>query len=231
MPLTPTDVINVAFSKPPLGKRGYSGDEVDAFLDLVESELTRLIKENTALRKQIDLHERVAAADAKRNPHPLAPPQPVKIPIPPTTTEQTLPGDDHHVQAAKMLSLAQQTADRLTGEAKSAADGMVIEARAKSEQLLSDAQIRADGMINQALTQAQTILDDVQARTETLDRQSHEKAESLEQEAVRKHTETIGPISQEKEILEKKINELRTFERELHTRLRTYLESQLRELL
>ena len=43
MPLTPADVANVAFSKPPLGKRGYDEDEVDAFLDLVEAELARLI--------------------------------------------------------------------------------------------------------------------------------------------------------------------------------------------
>ena len=37
--LTPEQVRGVAFHKPPLGKRGYNEDEVDAFLDLVESEL------------------------------------------------------------------------------------------------------------------------------------------------------------------------------------------------
>ena len=37
--LTPEDVCNVAFSKPPKGKRGYNEDEVDAFLDLVEAAL------------------------------------------------------------------------------------------------------------------------------------------------------------------------------------------------
>ena len=36
MPLSPADVHNVAFSKPPIGKRGYNEDEVDQFLDLVE---------------------------------------------------------------------------------------------------------------------------------------------------------------------------------------------------
>ena len=42
MPLTPADVRNVAFSKPPLGKRGYHEDEVDGFLEVVEQELNRL---------------------------------------------------------------------------------------------------------------------------------------------------------------------------------------------
>lgn len=53
MPLTPADVHNVAFSKPPIGKRGYNEDEVDAFLDLVEAELTRLIEENNEDRKSV----------------------------------------------------------------------------------------------------------------------------------------------------------------------------------
>jgi DivIVA domain-containing protein len=38
MPLTPADVHNVVFKKPPIGKRGYDEDEVDAFLDVVEAE-------------------------------------------------------------------------------------------------------------------------------------------------------------------------------------------------
>ncbi|PZS37294.1 MAG: hypothetical protein DLM62_20040, partial [Pseudonocardiales bacterium] len=53
MPLTPADVHNVAFSKPPIGKRGYHEDEVDAFLDLVQAELTRLIQDNQDLRNQV----------------------------------------------------------------------------------------------------------------------------------------------------------------------------------
>ena len=43
MPLTPADVHNVVFKKPPIGKRGYDEDEVDAFLDVVEAELGRLV--------------------------------------------------------------------------------------------------------------------------------------------------------------------------------------------
>ena len=40
--LTPADVRNVAFSKPPWGERGYNEDEVDALLDRVEAEIRRL---------------------------------------------------------------------------------------------------------------------------------------------------------------------------------------------
>ena len=65
MPLTPADVHNVAFSKPPIGKRGYNEDEVDAFLDLVEAELARLIGENDDLRDQVaQLEQRLGDAEA-----------------------------------------------------------------------------------------------------------------------------------------------------------------------
>jgi DivIVA domain-containing protein len=50
MPLSPAEVHNVAFKKPPIGKRGYDEEEVDAFLDIVEVELARLIEENNDLR-------------------------------------------------------------------------------------------------------------------------------------------------------------------------------------
>src|SRR4051794_12131116 len=50
MPLTPAEVHNVAFKKPPIGKRGYDEEEVDAFLDIIEVELARLIDENADLR-------------------------------------------------------------------------------------------------------------------------------------------------------------------------------------
>jgi DivIVA domain-containing protein len=37
--VTPEDVHNVAFSKPPIGKRGYNGDEVDYYLERIEATL------------------------------------------------------------------------------------------------------------------------------------------------------------------------------------------------
>ncbi|MFT3661003.1 MAG: DivIVA domain-containing protein [Gordonia sp. (in: high G+C Gram-positive bacteria)] len=36
-PLTADDIHDVAFSKPPLGRRGYNEDQVDRFLDLLEA--------------------------------------------------------------------------------------------------------------------------------------------------------------------------------------------------
>nr|MDT0665738.1 DivIVA domain-containing protein [Micromonospora sp. DSM 115978] len=51
MALTPQDVQNKVFS-PTRFRTGYNEDEVDTFLDEVEAELTRLLDENSDLRRQ-----------------------------------------------------------------------------------------------------------------------------------------------------------------------------------
>ena len=75
MPLTPADVHNVVFKKPPIGKRGYDEDEVDAFLDVVEAELSRLIEENNELR---------AGGRAPAPPPRVEAPEPAPAPLPQT---------------------------------------------------------------------------------------------------------------------------------------------------
>src|SRR5689334_22624803 len=158
MPLTPADVHNVAFSKPPIGKRGYNEDEVDAFLDLVENELSRLIEENADLRQRVaELDQEVASArygggaqptqaipmyEPEPEPEPTPAPQPV-YEAPPV--RQAPPSEDQAMKAAKVLSLAQDTADRLTSTAQ-----------AESEKLLSDARAQADAMVSEARKTAET---------------------------------------------------------------------------
>jgi DivIVA domain-containing protein len=251
MPLTPADVHNVAFSKPPIGKRGYNEDEVDAFLDLVEAELARLIEENEDLREQVSqLEQRLGNAqadleEARSRPAPMgvvSPPtqqiqrqEPPPPPLRPVESPRPSYGDageggDSHVQVAKVLSMAQEMAERLTAEAKSEADAMLTDARTKSEQLLSDARSKSDALVNDARARAETMLNDARTRAETLERQSRDKAATLVGDAERKQAEIIGTITRDKSVLEKKIDELRTFEREYRTRLKTYLESQLRDL-
>jgi DivIVA domain-containing protein len=219
MALTPTDVRNVGFSKPPLGKRGYSEDEVDAFLDLVCAEMTRLIDENNDLRRQLEQRDRQLRAATAEQTRP-----PAKAQTP------TSPSRDYDTQAAKVLGMAQQIADRLTTDAKVEANGILSEARTKSERLLSEARVKADNMINEARARAQTMINNAHSKAETLERQSQEKAAALEHDAARKHAEVIGSISHEKAVLERKVEELRTFEGEYRSRLATYLQAQLREL-
>lgn len=54
MPLTAADVRNVAFSKPSRFRTGYNSAEVDAFLELVGSELERMAEQLADLQSSAE---------------------------------------------------------------------------------------------------------------------------------------------------------------------------------
>ncbi len=234
MPLTPADVHNVAFSKPPIGKRGYNEDEVDAFLDLVENELTRLIEENSDLRQRVrELDQELVGARADAGAQttrampvyqPEPEPEPVKPPPAPAVDA------DPAGKAARVLTLAQDTDDRLTSTAKAESDKLMADAKANADQILTEARREADTTVADARQRADAMLTDAQTRSETQLRQAQEKADALQGDAERKHSEIMGTINQQRTVLEGRLEQLRTFEREYRTRLKTYLESQLEEL-
>jgi DivIVA domain-containing protein len=244
MPLTPADVHNVAFSKPPIGKRGYNEDEVDAFLDLVENELTRLIEENADLRQRVsELDQELASARAGGSgqstqampvyepaPEPTPPPTPQPTPQPAYEAPAGQLTEDQTLRAAKVLSLAQDTADRLTSTAKAESEKLLADARAQADAMVSEARQTAETTVAEARQRADAMLADAQTRSEAQLRQAQEKADALQADAERKHSEIMGTINQQRTVLEGRLEQLRTFEREYRTRLKTYLESQLEEL-
>ena len=218
MPLTPADVHNVAFKKPPIGKRGYDEEEVDAFLDEVERELSRLIEENSELRAhaergggrpsmatggdmrhtgemadlktQLDRlqREKAAAEQAARQ---------MQAEVEQARTVGPVSTGDGEQQALRVLMMAQRTADEHVSDARREAEKLVTDARAKADELTLD------------------------ART---------KAEALERDARQRHQEVMGSLDSKRTALQKHIEELKQFEREYRTRLKAYLESQLRDL-
>jgi DivIVA domain-containing protein len=89
MPLTPEDVRNKQFTTVRL-REGYDEDEVDAFLDEVESELTRLLRENEDLRAKLAAATRAAAQNQQgmRKPEPQDRPVPAAISGPQPVQQQ-----------------------------------------------------------------------------------------------------------------------------------------------
>ena len=217
MPLTPADVHNVAFKKPPIGKRGYDEEEVDAFLDEVERELARLIEENNELRAQAERgraggpppagdmrntgeladlrtqldriqREKAAAEQAVRQ---------LQVEMDQVRAGGPISTGDGEQQALRVLMMAQRTADEHVSDARREADKMLNDARTKSDELTRDARA---------------------------------KAEALERDARQRHQEVMGSLDSKRTALQKHIEELKQFEREYRTRLKAYLESQLRDL-
>ncbi|WP_375485212.1 DivIVA domain-containing protein [uncultured Jatrophihabitans sp.] len=292
MPLTPAEVHNVAFKKPPIGKRGYDEEEVDAFLDIVEVELSRLIEENNDLRNRAgsgqpapaqpaqavdgdtdgrggaDPAELAAARDenARLNSrieeleHALtqgndgAAQQLQSLQQQLAQTEQQLTANrseleqaqsalsaaqsapqqqsgegqgqaaapqlaEHHQQAVQMLALAQQTADQHLAQSK-----------AEAEQLMSEAQANAKSTTDSANEQSTRQISEAEQRARQLDEESNARANQTVQDAEQRAATITAQFEQRKAALERRVEELRTFEREYRTRLKSYLESQLRDL-
>jgi DivIVA domain-containing protein len=208
MPLTPEDVANKQFTSTRL-KPGYDETEVDEFLDEVEAELTRLYRENDELRSKL------AAAGTGAAPAPgAAQPDPALVR---ENEELRSKLDNVQRQLAEAQSRpAQQVAPQPTPTPAPAQPAQPSET---ATGILALAQRTADEHIAEARTQADRIIGEARTR-----------AEQLKREAEDKHRQTIGTLETERSALERKVEQLRAFEREYRTRLKSYLEGQLREL-
>jgi len=216
MPLTPADVRNKQFSTTRL-RPGYDEEEVDAFLDEVEVELDRLIQENEELRAKLAECLRGGKSAVSALSSPLAEPEPEMLapepmmPEPerrPEPARMGMPAEDNMDTAARVLALAQQTADQA-----------IADARREADETMGRARREADDVLTKARRQAEQITGDARAR-----------AEALERDAQERHRQAMGSLVQTREELERRVDDLRAFEREYRSRLKAYLEGQLREL-
>jgi DivIVA domain-containing protein len=217
MPLTPADVRNKQFSTTRL-RPGYDEEEVDAFLDEVEVELDRLIQENEELRSKLAESLRGGRPAVSALNAPLADPEPEMLAPEPMLAEpepvrrhepvMSMHSEDNMDTAARVLALAQQTADQA-----------IADARREADETLGRARREADDILGKARRQAEQITSDARAR-----------AESLERDAQERHRQAMGSLVQQREELERRVDDLRAFEREYRSRLKAYLEGQLRDL-
>jgi len=219
MPLTPADVHNVAFKKPPIGKRGYDEEEVDAFLDEVERELARLIEENNELRAQAERGGGRGTGGGGSDPRLAA-------------ELSDLKGQLDRLQREKVS--AEQAARSMQAELDQVRSqgGPVVGGDGEQQALrvLMMAQRTADDHVNDARREADKLLSDARAKAEEVTREARAKADALERDARQRHQEAMGGLDAKRSALQKHIEELKQFEREYRTRLKAYLESQLRDL-
>jgi DivIVA domain-containing protein len=220
MPLTPSDVRNKQFSTTRL-RPGYDEAEVDAFLDEIETEFSRLIQENEELRSKLaeSLRGSRPAVPAMSAPPPAPEPEmlaPQMLGAPAAVRDQERwpepavrePAGYDMNSITRVLSLAQQTADQA-----------VADARREADDTLGRARREAGDILNKARHQAEQITSDAQARSE-----------SLERDAQERYRQALGSLMQQREDLERRVDDLGAFEREHRGRLRAYLEGQLRDL-
>jgi DivIVA domain-containing protein len=211
MPLTPEGVRNKLFTTVRL-REGYDQTEVDEFLDEVEAELGRLIAENDDLRSRLEAATRGEPVEPLPRPEPAAPvaePEPVVEPTGPVVPQIVVRNADEVGEAAaRLLAMAQRTADETVAEARTDADRMVTDAQETAERVTTEAQARADEH----------------------DRDSRARSSAQEAELAAERTRALGRLEEERARLQAEVEDLKAFEREYRARLRSFLEGQLRQL-
>jgi cell division septum initiation protein DivIVA len=132
--LTPDRVQSITFPASRLGRRGLDEDHVRAFCAHVEQELVTLLNEKAALWEEVDRLRRRILGDADEAPG--------------------YQPDDAHVQAVRILSNAQQTADRYVADAQHYSRQLAEDARRRRDEVLAEARAHAERVLEEAHQQA-----------------------------------------------------------------------------
>jgi len=231
MPLTPEDVSNKRFTPVRL-REGYDMGEVDQFLDEVEAELARLTKENEDLRAKLSSAQSGAPVPApaaapveEKKPEPVAEPAPAAAPAAAATagsgveTIRVQTVSDASNAAARLLEIATRNADELVEEAKNEADKIIGEARTKAERLESESKVKAERLESESKVKADRMESDARTRASMLDTETAEKRQQM-----------FGDLEKEQARLTTEVENLRSFEREYRSRLKSYFTQQLESL-
>ncbi|MBL3700117.1 DivIVA domain-containing protein [Leucobacter luti] len=205
MALTPEDVVNQKFTITKF-RDGYDLDQVDDFLDTIVEELRQFEQEKSELRAQIDeLTAKLEACESGARPEGAASEQTIVVDAPaPAPVEAPAP-------VAAVVGGTQPDAVKSSAMLQLALelhDKHVHEGEATRDQLISDAEGKRDQMIQDA------------ERT----------AKQLVEEAQQQRAEELRELGEERGDLQFKIKDLRQFESEYRSTLRSYIQSQLRGL-
>ncbi|WP_440694286.1 DivIVA domain-containing protein [Clavibacter nebraskensis] len=201
MALTPEDVVNKRF-QPTKFREGYDQDEVDDFLDEVVVELRRLHQENEELRQRLSSGESAPAATAVIDtPAPAAVEQ-APVVAEPEATPEPEPAPAPVVAQAPAAPAADED------DETSSTSSLLKLARKLHEEHVREGIEKRDALVAEA----------------------HATAARIAAEAEAEQRSKTAVLEKERQVLEGRIDELRTFEREYRTKLKGYIEGQLREL-
>ena len=205
MPLTADDVVQKRFN-PTKFREGYDQDEVDDFLDEVVAELRRLNEEGEDLRRQLAQSES-RVGELSRAGSGGSVPAPVAAPAsaPAESAPQPVTATPNATPSAASTGTA---AGPLAGEGTGDVSGMLALAQRLHDEHVRNGEQERDRLVTEA----------------------QENASRMVREAEEKQQQTLGSLEQERSLLERKIDELRGFERDYRSRLKSYLENQLRDL-
>jgi DivIVA domain-containing protein len=213
MPLSPDEVVKKRFSATKF-RQGYDEEEVDEFLDEVVAELRRLTTENDDLKSKLATCERRVAELTRGGavsaaPEPVREPEPEPVAAAPEPEPAPAPEPPAPIAAPVLPApVAAQAAPMVSSTGPEGAASMLALAQKLHDEHVEAGRNEGAKVVSEA----------------------KEHADRLVREAEEKQRRTLGNLEQERAVLERKVEELRSFERDYRRRLKAYLEGQLRDL-
>jgi len=228
MPLTPEDVSNKRFTPVRL-REGYDMGEVDQFLDEVEAEMQRLIKERDDLGGKLAAAQRggrgAAVVDEPAVKSAVKPAEAPAAKIPEKSAEKSAaPGSAAAAAPREMIKVV------TAAEASSAAVRLLELATRNADEVVAEAKQEADQIVGAARTEAERLESETRSRTDTLEQEARTRTQNLDSETDTKRSELLGDMKREKARLDGEVETLRAFEREYRSRLKSYFNEQLQAL-
>ncbi|WP_458778870.1 DivIVA domain-containing protein [Arthrobacter sp. D3-16] len=214
MALTPEDVVNKRF-QPTKFREGYDQDEVDDFLDEIVVELRRLNQENDELRKKLSEAGSSVPASAAAAPVVEKVTAPVK--------------SDKDEAREKAEAEAKAAEERKKKDVQPAAPAAAAPVAAAPAATTASAESAA-GLLAMAQQMHDRHVADGQAQKDKIIAEAQIEASSLVNDAQEKSRKILGALEQQRSVLERKVEQLRGFERDYRSRLKAYIEGQLRDL-
>lgn len=214
MALTPEDVVNQKFTITKF-RDGYDLDQVDDFLDTIVEELRQHEQEKAELRAQIDeLKQKLAAAEAGS-------PVSESADSEGAASEQTIVVEAPTPQPA---APAQSQTVAETGSAVPQPDAV------KSSAMLQLALELHDKHVHEGEATRDKLISEAEAKRDQMIQDAERTAKQLVDEAQKQRSEELRQLGEERSDLQYKIKDLRQFESEYRSTLRSYIQSQLRGL-
>jgi cell division septum initiation protein DivIVA len=158
-------------------------------------------------------------------------------------------------RALQVLVMAQRTADEHTATAQQQADNIRADALATAEQIardaqahvegarreaahtMSDAQAKAEQIVREAQAHAdatrrdgEKVLSDARAQAMAIGKDAQAAAAGLEREAKQRYDDVVGSLATKRDALQEQIEALQEFDRNYRSRLRQFMQGQLRVL-
>jgi DivIVA domain-containing protein len=235
MPLTPEDVRSKRFTPVRL-REGYDMGEVDQFLDEVEAELERLYKENNDLRSKLESAQSGVATSAPKAPEATAPiptPQPAPTPPPPPPPPPPAAPAPQPATTEAQAAAVEAGVTRTPGtvaEASSAAARLLEIATRNADELVEQAKDEADKIIGEARTKAERLESESKGKADRLEADARSRAQMLDSETADRRQQMFGDLEKERDKLNAEVENLRSFEREYRSRLKSYFSQQLEAL-